>query len=372
MLVPYKKSIYLIIVSAFTFFLILIMGINVVSEVQEVIIRLHKTINYNPPKRFIPGDEDKAGYWYQEDYGTVVAFDFSLDTNLLAAVIEKRGQSTRLFIMDLESGETKYKPVISNTRDVNIKSLRFSPDGKMIAIPTGKDFEISLWNVESGALIDKGKTDGYASDTDWHPSGNKLAITAGKRVEIWDVSPLKRQKLLPGGRGRYEVPMCVGWSNDGEYFAIGTNNPAVYIATERSQSPALSPKPKGSIYTIKWNDTDTYIAAAGFGSGGTINVWSNPKTAIGYEKNYKLIKSFIPQGTQSWKKITWNPSGQLIAFGDDSSNFFVWRISPIKLMKKFRPYPGSDVIEAHWKDKYLITVAGYPDKSFKIYKVEVR
>jgi WD40 repeat protein len=372
-----QRSLLLAGLPFFAFSLFVSAARNLLANPQEVMVKLYKTITYNPARRYVPPAEDKAGYWYEEDYGDVVAFDFCLETSLLAAVVEKYGMRPKLFILDLRTGEVKNKVEISNSTDRNVKSTKISPDGKMIAIPIGKDNLISLWDANNGLLIDKRETGGFVNDVDWHPTGKFLAVAAGEKIEIWNVSPLMRQIILPGGRLRAEWPLSVQWSPDGDYFAIGTNGSNVYIGkykgTRSSQSPSLLPKLRTAISLVKWNASSTSIVAAEQGPNGKINVWSNPKGSVGEIKEaYQFVREFVPPQELWWTKMTWDPSGKLIAFGDDSFNFFIWDISSGRLLKKLTPHPKSNTLEAHWKGNYLITVGGYPDKSFKIWQVEVR
>lgn len=173
------------------------------------------------PRVFHPGDDDKPGYW--QDFGITKAFDFSTASNTLVAVIKESNGPARLFIFDLEQGTIRSQPTISERE---IRSVKLSPDGKIAAVPTGDDKEITLWSVETGALIDKKMTEGSATDVDWHPSGELVAVVAGKQIEIWKVSggAMERQQLIRGARIEGEWPMSARWSPDGTYLAIGTNS----------------------------------------------------------------------------------------------------------------------------------------------------
>ena len=149
----HKKIFLSMILTLFVLSLFILTAGNLVANTQEVIVQPYKTIPYNPPPQFIPGAEDKAGYWYQKDYGIVEAFDFSLVTNLLAAAIKEFDSPTRLFIMDLKTGKVKHKVIISDRP----QNVRLSPDGKTIAVATEADQRISLWDARTGTLIDKKK-----------------------------------------------------------------------------------------------------------------------------------------------------------------------------------------------------------------------
>jgi WD40 repeat protein len=115
------------------------------------------------------------------------------------AVVKETNGPSRLFIFDLERGTIRFQPTISKRE---IRSVRLSPDGKLATVPTGDDKEVTLWDVETGVLIDKKVTEGSAADVDWHPSGELLAVVAGKRIEIWKFSggAMERQQSLRAAR----------------------------------------------------------------------------------------------------------------------------------------------------------------------------
>ncbi len=346
----------------------------------DLSVRFVRKLLYNPPKRYIPGVEDKAGYWYQKDYGMVEAFDFEMRNHLLAAVIEESGGPTRLFIINWKTGDIAKRVTLSPNKGIGIESVKFSPDGKTIAVATGQDREIMLWNVRSGTLIDKKRTDAPAGSVDWHPDGKMLAVAAKEYIEIWEVDPLNRKKSVRGARTpNIGWTMSSQWSPDGNYLAIGTNEPAVYIHHYGlgRQSGTLVPKPKGSVYMVAWNSDGNLLASAGFGRGGTIKIWKDPKKAVDvpHGKKYQMIREFNPShspGVEWWTKMIWDPSGRVLAFGDNQSNFLFQDISSGSLLKKFIPHKGSTTMEAHWKGDYLITLGSYPDKTFRVWKVDVR
>lgn len=347
---------------------------------SDLKVRFIRKLSYNLPKRYIPGAEDKPGYWYQKDYGMVKAFDFEMQNHLLAAVIEEFGGPTRLFIINWKTGDLVKRVRLSPNQHLGIENIQFSPDGKRIAVATGQDQEIMLWNARSGTLISKKKTEAPAGFVDWHPKGKILAVAAKQYVEIWEVEPLNRKNTVSGARTpNVGWTMSAQWSPDGNYLAIGTNGPAVYIHHYQSgrQSSTLVPKPKGSVDRVAWNADGNLLASASFGHGGTLKIWKDPKKAVGspYEKKYQMIREFNPShspGVDWWTKMTWYPSGKILAFGDNQSNFLFQDIPSGKLLKNFIPHKGSTTLEAHWKGNYLITVGSYPDKTFRVWKVEVR
>jgi WD40 repeat protein len=334
----------------------------------DLVIQQVRTIE--APRVFHPGADDKGGYW--EDFGITTAFDFSLGSGLLVAVLEKVNAPTRLFVFDLLKGNIRFRPIISKSGRAHIKAISLSPDGGTAAIPMGADQQIALWNVATGTLIVQAAVDGAADDVHWHPAGQTLAVVAGKNVEIWQFASgaLTRQRSIRASRSATEFPMAARWSPDGEYLAIGTNAPAVYISKGNAQSPALTPATKGSVYMVEWNAAGDRLATAGFGSGSEIAIWRDPKQAVDspFDRKYELLQKIPPPAGQPWRKLTWDPTGQLLAFGE-MSTLGIWDAASGSLVKSIAAHPKSAVLEAHWKGDSLITVGAFPDKHFRIWSV---
>lgn len=336
-----------------------------------------KTIDIKPmhtieaPRKYIPGVEDKAGYWI--DYGITLAFDFTEVTNTLAAVIQQSNGPTRLYLYNFDSGTIRSIAIVSQSSQFSITRIAFSPDGTRVAIPTGTEHKLTIWNAKTGNKEAEGSTDGDVTDVAWAPDGGTIAVVAGKDIEIWNAHPLVRQRFVHGARSNLEWPMSVGWSPDGHYLAIGTNSSAIYIAKGgEAQSPSLKPSPKGSIYLVDWNHNGTLLAAAGFGAGSSIAVWKNAETAVDspFEKKYQLTTMVEPSKNTWWTKMTWEPSGRVLAFGSSDKKFVFCDPLTGTILRTFVPH-NSIPIEAHWHGKYLVTVGNYPDKNFKVWGVRV-
>jgi WD40 repeat protein len=334
----------------------------------DLVIEQIRTID--APRVFHPGADDKGGYW--EDFGITTAFDFSPRSQSLVAVMEKVNAPTRLFVFDLLKGTIKFQPIISESGRPKITAIGLSPDGGTAAIPMGEDQQIALWNVATGTRIVQAAVDGSAGDVHWHPAGQTLAVVAGKNVEIWQFASgaLTKQRSIRSSRSPTELPMAVRWSPDGEYLSSGTNAPAVYISKGNAQSPALTPATKGAVYMVEWNAAGDRLAAAGFGGGSEISIWRDPKQAVDspFERKYELLQKIPPSADQSWQKLTWDPTGQLLAFGE-MSTLGIWDAASGSLLKSITAHPKSAVLEAHWKEDSLITVGGFPDKNFRVWRV---
>lgn len=325
------------------------------------------------PRVFHPGVDDKAGYW--EDFGLTAAFDLNLTTKRLAAVIRKTNGPTRLFVFDFDTGAITAQPVITTSYQTNVKAMKLSPDGRFAAVPMGREKQLVIWDVMAGTKVASATVDGEADNVDWHPSAPRLAVVAGNAVEVWrlDGAALVKERTIRGGRTAGEWPMSAAWSPDGHYLAIGTNSPAVYIAKADGsmQSPSLRPMSKGAIYMTEWSPAGDRLAVAGFGSGSEISVWSNPKSAVDMPSapSYERLRTFTPPAGKGWRKLSWDPTGERLVFGDENNNAGIWNAATGAALETFTPHPRSKTIEAHWKGEFLVTVGAFPDKSFRIWRV---
>ncbi len=306
--------------------------------------------------------------------GKVTTFDFTTNDWLLAAVVNDTEGRPILSIRDWNTGDVKHRVTISNSVHLGIEGLRFSPDGTRIAIATGQDREIGIWNAATGALMEKVKTKGPTLRLDWHPTGEMLAVTVKEYVEIWKVKPLKKKKQIRGAiTPSAGLTTSVKWSADGRYLAMGTNEPAVYIHNYRTKktSGMLLPRVKGFVETVAWNASDDMIAAAGYGKEGPIHVWKNPKSAADepYERLYQLTSIFDPRTGQSWGKMTWDPKGEIVAFGDNRGQFYFWDIPTGMLLHKFTPHPEGMARMAVWRGHLMITLD--QNNMFRVWTMEI-
>jgi WD40 repeat protein len=121
---------------------------------------------------------------------------------------------------------------------------------------------------------------------------------------------------------------------------------------------------------VEWNAAGDRLAAAGFGGGSEISIWKDPKQAVDspFERKYELLHKIPPPAGQPWRKLTWDPTGQRLAFGE-MSTLGIWDAASGSLLKSITAHPKSVVLEAHWKGDSLITVGAFPDKNFRIWRV---
>jgi WD40 repeat protein/serine/threonine protein kinase len=114
---------------------------------------------------------------------------FSHDGKQLAVAVDRGLPIREVRILDAESGREVFPPLGRQTGAFSI--LRFSPDGKRVATG-GWDFTVKVWDIATGqqTLALKGHT-AVVTDLAFSPDGHRLiSASADGTVRIWDATPL--------------------------------------------------------------------------------------------------------------------------------------------------------------------------------------
>ena len=187
-----------------------------------------------------------------------------------------------------------------------VRSIAFSPDGKMVAAAGGgpqRDGEIKVWDTQSYQLLKtmRGHKDCIYSVA-WSPDGKLLASGSYDRaVKLWDATTGKEVRNL---QDHIDAVFAVAFSPDGKHLASASQDRTVKIwdVATGKRLYTLSDASDG-LTSVAYSPSGEQIAAVGYDK--TIYVWRLT------EDDGHLNQSLIA-GEDSLLALVWSPDGKVI------------------------------------------------------------
>ena len=151
--------------------------------------------------------------------------------------------------------------------------VTFSPDGTRIA-SSGFDGTIRLWNTDGLTPVSFSKQvhESYATGIVFYSGGSRIAsVGPDGKVRLWDVE----STVQVGGnfKGRDQWRRAFAIASDGRHFATGGADRHLWLSRFEAETPRstkLGTHP-GPLQTVAVNTDGTVVASAG--SGGRIYLW---------------------------------------------------------------------------------------------------
>ncbi|MGA1839950.1 MAG: WD40 repeat domain-containing protein [bacterium] len=208
-----------------------------------------------------------------------------------------------------------------------IRSLKFPPDGKMIA--TGSyDKTVHLWNVisEDHNQVSLEHKD-YVWSVNFSPDGKSLASgSSDKTARIWDIDSGRVIHTLTG----YKNWICsVCFSPDGKILATGSYDKTVCLWDVNSGTALHTYKGhQGKVWAVTFSPYEDIIASAS--ADRTIHLWDKNKT-IKILDNHK----------GSVMSLCFSPiNKRILASGSVDQTIRIWDIANGKTIRLLEGHKG--------------------------------
>jgi WD40 repeat protein len=116
--------------------------------------------------------------------------------------------------------------------------LHFSPDGKLLAVPTRSGTEIDLWDHATGKVVHRLQGhNARVTDMDFSPDGKRLASLAeAAEVKLWDTATGNELLNLPLPKGSLMPLQYVAFSADGSRLVASS---VWFLAPEHGESTGM-------------------------------------------------------------------------------------------------------------------------------------
>ena len=240
-----------------------------------------------------------------EEYNNFQDIDLSPD----GTTISLASLDHRLHFLDARNGELihKIEPWIGHTK--GIKTVKYSPDGKLIA-SAGEDEIIKIWSTSNYTqeynLI--GHT-GLIDDLEWSKDGTKIAsVSSDGTLKTWDLSNPFEVTYDICVNGPWQTPL----TKDRKYFAAPCSDEHISVYNITSGKAHFSLDSRKNL-CADISDDGKYLATAGF--DGVVDLWD--------VENSKLVNSFTGHTERVDGVVYLDKKNEVLSVGDKTLR--VWK-----------------------------------------------
>ncbi len=239
---------------------------------------------------------------------TMNAMDISRDGRYIAFAFSRQWISGALQVWDAATGRPYGDPYITSNAGIN--SVRFSPDGKRVAVAPDKSRTVLL-RAGSSPPEFVAIADIAVNKAVFSPNGQRVATIDQKDAQIWDSATGRQIIQMRGHRGPLTA---VAFSPDGRRLACGDTDGAVRI-WDAETGEAVSPFLKYStiVWDIAFSASGRYLKAA-YGDNAT-RLWDLAGMT-------STARELLPQG--GGLPFRFSPDGRRIMSDSSQTQVKVW------------------------------------------------
>ena len=204
-------------------------------------------------------------------------------------------------------------------RDVSedVSSVKFSPDGRLVAAAERFTGFIRIWNAVTGDLhkVLAPRSDAACHSLVWSPDGRYIATgSTWGRIQIWEIASGRIVRQF----GEIQ-DIELAWSPDGRHIAAGSHYRSGSLSifdVKTGQRVHQIQAHKGSALSVAWSPDGKTVASGGYDR--TVRFWDPASGKKCFEYDFDLPQAQRLHFSQI-TDVRWSPDGRTLAvFGGGS------------------------------------------------------
>lgn len=250
---------------------------------------------------------------------------------------------------------------------LNITSVAWSPDGKLIASGS-VDRTAIVWEASTGRKVTTLRNfRGSVLSLAWSPDSQYLAVASDvdeDGVQIWDTNSWQPVETL--AHGLQTFPTSIAWSPDGKSLAVVANDVEIWDIDSGQRTAWLSPS--GGALDAKWSPNGKVLACdadlnPGFANEGGIRIW-DPAKGDGQATNSNTF--LLGRHDSLVESVAWSPDGKKLVSGGMNGVVKVWSLSSKQNLLTLAGHKN-DVVSVAWSPDGTMIASGSWDATAKIW-----
>jgi WD40 repeat protein len=249
-------------------------------------------------------------------------------------------------------------------------TIAFSPDGKLLAAPTGSS--VQLWDVDKRRVVAKLEHP-FREDSPYvkgvtavvfSPDGKRLAsVASNATVQIWDVATGKKAAAFKGF-------WPAAFSPDGKTLAVGLKLWDLSTTKPKPALKGLDADERAMVNAVVFSPDGKTLAVGGGG------VATNGQPGLGWVRLWEVATGRLRFALEGWefddqdpegggpemvKSLAFSPDGKMLASASIYGSVLLWDLHSGKRKATLQAFDPNSKVEANFNPAFAVAFS--PDGS---------